>query len=92
MKISKKITLLSTTTLLAFGAMAMVGCGSTAKGPQGLYEKKCGTCHPLSTVENAAYKGDEWKAVVDRMKNMTGAITDSDADQITKYLSENMSK
>lgn len=55
-----------------------------------MYESKCGSCHPLSTITAASYKEDEWKPVVERMKNMPGSMSDSEAEQITKYLSENV--
>ena len=92
MNISKKIVLLSAVTVLVFGLLLLAGCGSSSTGTQALYENKCGSCHPLSTVESASHKSDEWKSVVDRMKAMNDSISDSDAEKITQYLSENFSK
>ena len=84
--------MLGVITTLMFAALVLAGCGSSASGPQGLYESKCGSCHPLSTVENAKHTKEEWKATVDRMKAMGGSISDSDAEQITTYIQDNIAK
>lgn len=70
--------------LFAGGAVFLSGCG--ASDAQSLYESKCGSCHSLSTVDNAAYTGDEWESVVKRMQGMSTSISDADAEKITEYL------
>lgn len=66
------------------GVVFLSGCGSS--DAQSLYEEKCGSCHSLSTVDNASYTGDEWDSVVKRMQDMSTNISDGDAEKITEYL------
>lgn len=70
--------------LLLGGVVFLSGCGST--DAQSIYEEKCGSCHSLSTIDNASYTGDEWDSVVKRMQDMSTNISDGDAEKITEYL------
>ena len=90
MNISKKIVLLSAVTVLVFGLLLLAGCGSSSTGTQALYENKCGSCHPLSTVESASHKSGEWKSVVERITAMNASMSDPDAEKITQYLAGNL--
>ncbi|MEG0070733.1 MAG: cytochrome c [Raoultibacter sp.] len=78
--------------LTAVSAVGLVGCGGggsseNSSDPKALYENKCGTCHSLSTVENAPYTTvDEWIADVKKMQAKTSKISDDDAAKITEYL------
>ncbi len=71
----------------ALGVVGLLSLAGCANDPAALYESKCGSCHSLSTVDNASYStAEEWKGVVDRMKDMTTTISDQDAATITDYL------
>ncbi len=69
------------------GTVILAGCSSG--DAKSVYEKKCSTCHSLSTVENATYQGeDQWQSVVKRMQAQSTSISDSDASQIIEYLAQ----
>ncbi|MEG2982207.1 MAG: hypothetical protein RR794_00980 [Raoultibacter sp.] len=90
MKKSRKAPLIFSFVLVAaLGALTLGGCGGGASSadPKALYESKCGTCHSLSTVDNASYTtADQWSTNVKRMQAMTSKISDDDATKITDYL------
>lgn len=75
--------------MIALLLFALAGCSSDAQASDGkeLYETKCSSCHSLDTVDNASYQtADQWRDVVDRMKDMSSTISDDDAEKITEYL------
>ncbi len=80
-----RIAIVGGAAVLAISAAALVGC-SGSSDPQSLYQSKCGSCHSTSTVDNANYSGDQWADVVNRMKDKSSSISDSDAQTITQYL------
>lgn len=82
----KRTTMITAAVVVAtVGALSLAGCGSS--DPAALYESKCSSCHSLSVVDDATYSTtEEWKALVDRMKDMTTTISDEDAEIITEYL------
>lgn len=94
MRLSKKLTILLSVTAILFSALILAGCGGSgsstaASDGQTIFENKCGTCHPLTTATNQKHNEAEWKSVVARMQSLSNAISDSDAQAIVKYLTEN---
>lgn len=86
-------------TLFAFALSLVFGVGSLMKGPvgaeegKGLFEKKCGLCHPTSRATAKKKSIKEWKKTVMRMKNINRApINEKEADLIINYLAENYGK
>ncbi len=80
-----RVTVLA--SAFALGTVGLLFLAGCASDPATLYENKCGSCHSLSTVDNASYStAEEWKDVVDRMKDKTTTISDQDAATITDYL------
>lgn len=63
--------------------------GGAAEEGKGLFEAKCGICHPLSRSlsKNKDRKG--WAATVKRMKEVNRCqITDAEAEEIVEYLAK----
>ncbi len=61
--------------------------------PVQVFEKKCSQCHSIDRPKSKKKTADEWRATVKRMQSKKGSnITDSEAEIIIKFLSENYGK
>jgi nitrate/TMAO reductase-like tetraheme cytochrome c subunit len=70
-----------------------VGCGGKderpATGPQQLIESRCVRCHNLDRVY-VARDSDEWPEIVELMvRKSPRLLTESEIDEVVKYLQEN---
>lgn len=53
-----------------------------------LFESNCGKCHGLDRAKSKKKTKEEWTSTVLRMKKHGAAISDSEAELISRYLSE----
>jgi mono/diheme cytochrome c family protein len=90
MNVMKTIAILLGIGLLVIAGEAAYGADKPAGEAQGLFEKKCSTCHSTSRTTSQKKTAREWERTVSRMKNSLGAqLTDQEATAIVEYLSKN---
>ena len=79
----KKLFFVFTSALLVLSAC------SSGQDSKVLFEEKCIQCHSLEKALSATKSLPEWKRTVEAMvRYADGAISNSDAEKIAKYLAE----
>jgi cytochrome c5 len=90
MNVMKTIAILLGIGLLVIAGEAAYGADKPAGEAQGLFEKKCSTCHSTSRTTSQKKTRREWERTISRMKNVNGAsLTDQETQAIVEYLSKN---
>ena len=87
----KFLVVISAAGLLGLGCASRV-VGSDAS-PKELFEARCSKCHQLDKALSRTMSPDEWRAVVNKMKDKWfSGISDEDAAIIADYLIETRGK
>lgn len=67
-------------------------CLNAADEGQGLFEKKCGTCHGLGKSTSKGKTDKQWRTTVLRMIENGADISRDDAEKIIAHLAKNYPK
>ena len=88
--LGKFLIIASAAGLLGLGCASRV-VGSEA-GPKELFEARCSKCHKLDKVLNRTMSAEQWRTVVDKMKDKWfSGISDEEAGIIADYLGKTRS-